>query len=637
LAESSEIENDASHESLERSTAGPAQPYRSRAFGRGIKSSWDGTRSYSRRKPTGDVPDEDESATARDSFEEESQHGKGKMVDIGLESQAGDDEPPASLTLETPTDNSPPAFQQFNPRADRTKFLLRRESTQESEFNDDPARQSSEIETMPTAVPLVDGDIFKYDPFFAWIFLIMLAGLVSTAVLVWLNTSSQDGKKRLGDTIYTTLHSSFHMLAVDTVISVMVSLVWLAALRSFVRPLVAIILVAVPVIFVSFALYPFISSFQGRTHGDSFQDKILRLAAIVPAVGAIIWVYLVFRGRHAVRQAIEILEFSSKILAANPALLFVGLASLVFIISWTWLWLMMFTRVFLGGYLAKSVARFVINISSWWLGVGFVLMYMWSVAVINSVQRATTGATVSQWYFHRNTVPAPSSKQIVTAALSHAATTIFGTICESTLLALLIRLPMLVLPSRLSLILARIINSWVPTSVAALTNPLTITYSAIHSQNLVTSSRGLSQMEFLSPNNPTTTLTPRAFSTRRESISPLLPYRLSKLLLFSTRFIMATALGFAGWVITAKQLEVTLPDGIGIRGSAYAYVVGLVASFIGYSVMGAMEGILSGIVDAAVICYGSERRMASGAGAYCMEAAYLFGDRRREVDDGDFA
>jgi hypothetical protein len=86
--------------------------------------------------------------------------------------------------------------------------------------------------------------------------------------------------------------------------------------------------------------------------------------------------------------------------------------------------------------------------------------------------------------------------------------------------------------------------------------------------------------------------------------------------------------------MSSRQLE--RPEGgLGIRGSAYAYVVGLVASFIGWGILGAMEGILSGILDAVVICYGSEQRMKNGAGSYCMEAAHLFGDRRmqRETDE----
>jgi hypothetical protein len=40
-----------------------------------------------------------------------------------------------------------------------------------------------------------------------------------------------------------------------------------------------------------------------------------------------------------------------------------------------------------------------------------------------------------------------------------------------------------------------------------------------------------------------------------------------------------------------------------------------------------MEGVLSGIVDASVVCWGSERGMAGG-GAYCIEAGYLFGEGR---------
>ena len=78
------------------------------------------------------------------------------------------------------------------------------------------------------------------------------------------------------------------------------------------------------------------------------------------------------------------------------------------------------------------------------------------------------------------------------------------------------------------------------------------------------------------------------------------------------------------------------------------------AGFIGWGVSGAMEGVLVGIVDAVVVCYGSEKRIAANSGnagggggvgegggggerrnqleeTYCHEAAYLFGggaDRR---------
>lgn len=575
------------------------------------------------------------------SHDGQSSHGddeaRGKMVEVGLESQMeDDDDPPADLTMEAPTDSTPPAFQKFKTPGNPSRFTLRRGSTLDSELGASavPSSVGTNMTSALAEPTPSDGEIFKHDAFFAWIYLIALASMLATFVLVFLHTSTPSGKQPWGDTIYTTLRASFHLLAVDTLVAVIVSLVWLAALRSFVRPLVTLIFIAVPVILFAFSLYPFISSFEGRTGGQGFQDKVMRWSAIVPGVGGGVWLYLSWKGRHSVRKAIDILDFASRILSANSALILVGMASLGAVVLWTWAWLAMFTRVFLGGGLSPKFARFIISASTWWLGVYFVLMYIWTISIISGVQRGTTAATVSQWYFHRNVVPAPSSREIVAAALNHSVTTIFGTISLSSLLALAVRLPLLVLPRRMANLISVFAYSFIPTPIATLTNPLTLTYAAIHSQTLAMSSRGLNTMDFLSPQAPTTTLTPRSFSSKRNTHSPLLPYRLAKLILHATRFIMATALGFAGWVITARQLQVEVPGGPDIRGSAYAYVVGLVASFIGWGILGAMEGILSGIVDAAVICYGSEKRMANGGGGYCMEAAALFGGRADADEQG---
>ncbi|KAM0556498.1 hypothetical protein ACHAO7_002626 [Fusarium culmorum] len=624
------VESDAHSRGSMEESLNHEDPYQDTSMRRGIRSSWNGTRSTHRPGLARDTlveeaEDDDRSSDDRTSSRTDN---KGRMVDVGLESQEDPDEdPPASLLGgETPRDSSPPAFQRFKGTDnERTPFMARRESTTETEASmrrDAPPQE----EQAQTTIQYIEGEIFRHDPFFAWIFLIALAGMMSTYFLVWLHTSPR--KSPVGDTIYTTLQKSFHMLAVDTVVAVFVSFIWLAALRSFVRPLVSVILVAVPVILFSFSLYSFVSSFKGRTHGASFQDSVMRWASIVPAASCILWVWLVVRGRRAIQQAIEILQFSSRILAQNSALLIVGFGCLALIVLWTWAWLAMFTRVFMGGYFSTRLVRFVIQMSSWWLGAAFIFLYMWTVSVINAVHRATTAATVSQWYFHRNAGPATPSREIVSAALNHALTTIFGSLCESTLMSLLIRAPLIFLPRKLGAAVTNIASFWIPTPVIALMNPLTITYSAIHSQNLATSARGLDQMELVSPAVPTTTLTPRVLRNRGGQPNGLLPYRLAKLLLVATRLIMATGLGFAGWVITAKQLKIQLPDGVGMRGSAYAYVVGMMASFIGYSVMGAMEGILSGIVDAVLICYGSERRMERGHGRFCLEAAYLFGERR---------
>lgn len=595
----------------------------------GIKSSWNGDSSYQDRRgkrTAVETPSEQTHGPRRHNSDSDE---SGKMVDIGLESTVIDNSVPGDLLLETPIDHDPPAFQQFkknpsrNPQPEHDRGLMRTAIAEEDEDEQDDA-------VIPAAPSRMYGEIFVHDQFFAWIYLIALASLVATFVLVWLHTSTPSRKHPLGDTIYTTLHSSFYLLAVDTLVSAIVALVWMAMLRSFVRSLALVILLGVPVVLFTFSLYPLISSYQGPDGGSRLQDVVMRWASLVPGIAAVIWTYLLYKGRHDIQQAVDILDFASRILSANPALVLLGFASLGFVVVWTWVWLSMFTRIFLGGYFSKSLSAFVIGTATWWLAIFFFLMFVWTLSVLSGVVRATTAGTVSNWYFFRNKQPPSPSNAIVKEALLHSLTTVFGTVCASTLLSLAVRLPILVLPRRLSAVIEFVGWRIAPRPVTILTNPLALTYASIHSQPLMESAGALSRITFLGT-GPTTSLTPSTFE--RGQSTTLVPYRMAKLLLHAARFVMSTALGFAAWVMTARQLEVALPGSGGIRGSAYAYVVGMVASMIGWGILGAMEGILSGILDGVLICYASERRMGSGRTGYCMEAARLFEERHHRRSD----
>lgn len=556
---------------------------------------------------------------------------------MGLEStqeSTNGDDPPDDLAIEIPPDDDPPSIQQFRkmpaPRFDTTSPFLPQE-TSPADVYSRPAQPESESDTAPPTVAEPVADSPRHDAFWGSLYLISLAALFASFLLVWLHTAAPSLKHPLGDTVYTTLHASYHLLAVDTVVAVIVSLIWLALLRSYVRPLVYLLLGAVPIVLFSFFLYPLISSYQGKAHGASVQDKAMRWFSFIPGMFALLWTFSVYKGRYSLGKAISILEFSCRILAANTGLLVVGFASLVSVIVWTWLWMAMFTRVFLGGHLSNAKTLYIIDNSTWLLGMFFVLVYLWSLGVLSGVQRATTAATVSQWYFHRLSVPAPTSRQVINAAFSHATTTLFGTICLSTLLALLIRLPFLILPRRVLALAGICSYTVIPSTIATLTNPLTLTYSAIHSQPLVTSSRALARLSFISPKDPDST----PFRTRNmPSQMPLHSYTLSLLLLRATRFITALALGFGGWVSTARSLTLTNAEGATgstVKGSIYAYVVGLIAAAIGWGVLGAIDGVVAGVVDAVVVCWGSERSRGEGV-RYCREAEYLFGENDRASD-----
>ena len=614
-----------------------------RGTGRGIRSSWPGE----------DVEQQDKDRISDSSDEPQNQalpastassvlgKSRARLVDINLDFTIAE----ADELAEEPQDvrhdqeeENPPSLQQLrNHRGDQSQLRSTQFSARPLESAPLMSRSTPLSPNTGSPSPVLNPSTSRsqnHDSFWSTLFLINMIAMIATFFLVLLHTYAPTRNSLLGDTIYTTMQKSFHLLAVDTVVAIVVALVWLAALRSFVRPLVLLILGAVPIIALAFSLYPFISSFKASRAEPTLQDKAMRWLSFLPAVFSTVWVYTIYKGRHSLDRAIDLLEFATRILTACPTLVMVGFLTLGIVVSWTWIWMMMFTRIFLGGHaVTGSKQLFIINTGTWWLGAYFILTYLWSLGVISGLQRATNAAATSQWYFYRNAAPSPSPISVVHAAFTHASTKILGTICLSTLLSLAIRLPLLILPGRISSYVSLCFYSLIPTSIATLTNPLTLTYAAVHSQPLTVSARGLSELTFVAPTSaaPTTTLTPRAFSKNypnNQGTPSLVAYRLAKLLLHTTRLATSLAFGFGGWVSTAKMLPVeSISGGGGVRGSLYAYVVGLVAGAIGWTVLGAMEGVLSGVLDAVVVCWGSEMQSHGfGQARFCREAGELLQD-----------
>ncbi|KAH9882999.1 hypothetical protein J1614_000365 [Plenodomus biglobosus] len=635
LSESSEVEEDANQRSDHTIGAdrdeNEAPGY---GLGRGIKSSWKGDQPARGRSTIIDGLDdaERESSVPLSESTEPSSRGRGRLVDVELEStDRGSIEELDRNELLGHKDETPPPFQQFRnmPKPKRGRSPLRTtlpipEETDEDVLLNHPRPISPDRQTVPDVVPENPVSPPRHNFFWAELFIIVQCAILGTWFISLLQESPPNKKNPLGDTIYTVLHSSFHLIGVYSLVSILVGLLWLSLLRSFARPLVNLMLLAVPVISFSFFLYPFVSSFKGSWHGDSVQDRAMRWFSLGPLCFAIFWVYTIFKARHSLDKATGMLEFCSEILRAQFPLLIVGVATLAAVILWSWIWILMFTRLFLGGHFAGNKSRWIIDASTWWLGIAFFLDYFWTLGVIAGVQRATTAATVSQWYFHRNSVPAPAATTVVQASLSHATYTMAGTICMSTFISLMVRLPLIVLPRRLAGMISMCAYSLVPTPIAALTNPLTLTFASIHGVPLNQAARGLSQMSFISAASPTTTLGPSSFKNHgKPSIQS---YRLAKLLLHAIRWVITLSLGFGGWVSTARMLQLS-NETVPYKGSLYAYVVGLISAAIGWGALGAMEGVLGGILDAVLVCWGSEVGSdGQGHARYCVDAGRLFGN-----------
>lgn len=594
---------------------------------KGIKSSWRDDRLPSQKRARNMSPNSDLNERDEDNESRESPFGKGKMVDVGLDNPTSSKMTASYDNNSEATDDDAPIQQFRRQPAAQSDYMEGQASSPPRDSDkqallEQPRLPSSGGSSIHNAMDQTDSERPFHDAFWGHLFIISLIGLFATAFLVYLHTAPpSDGRWKLVDTIYTTIHKSYFLLGIYTLVSVLISLLWLALLRAYVRFLVYGMIFAVPVILYSFSLYPFISSFRGAWDGQSVQDRVMRWGSIIPFILSTLWIYAIIRNRHSTGKAISILEFACRVLASNPALLALGLATLAITVSWTWVWMMMFTRIFLGGQIRSD--SFVINVSSWWLGAYFILVYLWSLGIIAGIQRAVTAATVSQWYFHRLSLPAPTSAQVVRAAMNHALTTSFGSISLFALIVLLLRLPLLVFHRRIASVIALFAYSLIPSPIAALINPLTLTYAAIHSQPLAQSARGFTQMAAFSSFS-TTTGGLYAPPSMPRGYSSLLSYRLSKMVLHACRFAMSLALGFGGWVTTARNLDVTGNNTF--RGSLYAYIVGLIAGTIGWGVLGSMENVLACVVDSALVCWASEVGNSGREATYCREAEWLFRD-----------
>lgn len=155
-----------------------------------------------------------------------------------------------------------------------------------------------------------------------------------------------------------------HMLLLQTIVAVGVALLWMYLLRTFVKPLVYTLLVAVPIVMCILSIYAFVMSFKGKRYTG--QDRLMRWGSIVPAVISASWVYAAWKGRNAMHRAVGIVQLSCKILGDNPALVVLSFATLIATCLMTWVWVGMFTRAFLTGtMLVRGMLYLVIDCASY--------------------------------------------------------------------------------------------------------------------------------------------------------------------------------------------------------------------------------------------------------------------------------
>jgi hypothetical protein len=441
--------------------------------------------------------------------------------------------------------------------------------------------------------------ILQHDAGYAVLFMLVLSSLFTSSLFIYLRTEAPTAP--MGDTVYVALVGSMGTLVKHTTIALGVSILWLFTMRAFVKPLLQMLVVVVPIVLSSFAIYVLVWSYKGSYGGYELQAHAMRWSSFITTWFAALWLYTVYSRRSAIGRAVGIIKLAFTILEQNAYLLIINFSALLFFLVFTFLWILQFERIFLRGTMSgiSGHRMWILQGDSWFLAAYFILVFLWTFGVVSGVQRSTISAVTSQWYFHRHDQPQTPAKAVAEAALWHALSASFGTICASSLFGLLTRLPLLIVPRRAAGTISLVAYMFLSAPLVNLTSPLTLTYASIFSTNLKTAARVMEAQPRLRPGKHWQ------------------PYQTAKMVLSAARATTALGLGLAAWIQAARRS--------GASSSLYGYIVGMIAGAVGWMVVGCVEGMVSVLVDACFVSWIVDADNTAAGRTHCQEANGVFG------------
>ena len=283
--------------------------------------------------------------------------GEGHYFFNPEESQMSTDQPPEDLHVEVPLDEEEEEDDEGS-ESSRKSPPLRQEppapiyqsQAPDQSFHSYPPRQSLPDDALPRPVSAPSLTSVAHDSTWAAFYGLSMAGMFATAFVIWLGTETPSDDVPLGDTIYSTLHSAFPLLISDAILAIGIAMLWIILMRHALQPFIYLLLFIIPVSMFTLFLVPLIQSFRGRWEGETIQDKAMRWASIIPAIIGIWWTYKTWKERHSLNRAVSIIALSGKIVRENQALVGFSFSVLGAFIAFTFIWVLMFSRVFLRSY-----------------------------------------------------------------------------------------------------------------------------------------------------------------------------------------------------------------------------------------------------------------------------------------------
>lgn len=388
-------------------------------------------------------------------------------------------------------------------------------------------------------------------------YLVALSLSLAAGGLVAVTSSSNESNR-----VYSIFAYSARSLEAYTVFACVIASVWLFFIRTFTRAVVQTSVFGVPLVLLTISLGSLLTSIHHTTirwHGLS--HAMIRMVSLVPLIIAILWILYLRRVKDVMGRAADIVVKSAEVYNnCAPSMIGLTMFSGIFSMAITGLWSIFLAKAFLEGYMS-------ILLVAW-----FSFIYLWSWRIFCSLLHAVLTIHTTIWYSQFSASSQDPINGAMGTSIYRAVTFHFSSACLSGLVAVLVKGPLLILPRQISNILSGTASIALNTSAAKLLDPLTLPISVLRRCSLSTAANEVR-------------------SSKLGHID-LRAYRLAKLFLTAGRLWCSILIGFIAWIHADHSQDVS---------SVHGYWIGIVAFFIGWTIMGSTESILGMICDALVV------------------------------------
>lgn len=405
------------------------------------------------------------------------------------------------------------------------------------------------------------------------VYLAAMAFSLATAALVYLTTSPSSNTG-----VYPIFARSAGHLIAYAAVSVLVAAGWLAAMQHHAREMIQLSTFGVPIVLVLISLYGLLFSFHSAV-GHGYAHLALRLSAL--GIGGIAagWTFMLQRNRNQIGKATEMIVIAVELANSQPAMYavaaVVGAASLAI----TGLWGVLLARGFLEGRLSIFFA------------VGFTFLYLWTWELLCALQKCIIVGMAASWYHQAprptspqardsRSSPTPSAirqlsnREMLETSVFNAFTVHAGSCCLASLLKLLGRLPLLLLPNRLGAALQTVVATAAQLTSLPLLDPLVLPTAVALPGTLAAGASAVTL--------PCFAATDRA------------AHSVARLLLSAVRSCAALMVAVVAW---------TYADRTAVPSSVYGYLVGFIGFWVGWTVVGAADNTIGMTLDGVLVAY----------------------------------